>query len=94
MIRKETVGSYWIIDEDLKRYARFPKTEGPRENPEWGTTEGPLKDAEWHDYIEWWETDMRLCIRYSEERKTQYISAPRMAGDILDSILQKIGGDE
>lgn len=54
--RVETKGSIWVIDNDLRRYCRFPKHEGPRERSEWGGPEaGALQDAVWHNFEgDWW----------------------------------------
>ena len=55
MTRVETAGSIWMIDNDLRRYCRFPKQEQPREHPEWGGPEaGALQDAVWHDFAGEW----------------------------------------
>lgn len=54
MIRRvETVGSVFEFDEQDRRYRRWPKSEAPRERPEWGTTRGPLMDAVWHPFVDW-----------------------------------------
>lgn len=51
MIKVESRGSYWFIDQDLRRYLRMPKHEVPRD-PEWSL--GKLEDLVWHDYEDWW----------------------------------------
>lgn len=51
MIKVETRGSLWLIDQDLGRYLRTPKQEVPRD-PEWSL--GWLKDLEWHDFETWY----------------------------------------
>lgn len=54
IIRIESEGSFWFIDEVLMRYQRMPKYEAPRENPEWGGPEaGVLQDAVWLPYHSW-----------------------------------------
>lgn len=65
MVRIESVGSVWEIDEDDLRYRRWPKTEGPRENPEWGGPDaGALQDFVWHPFLSW-----RVATnRFSETR--------------------------
>ena len=74
VVRVETLGSIFVIDEDLERYCRFPLQEGPRERPEWGGPDaGDLQDLVWHDYAGGWFihpiTD-RLVIRVREEPGT------------------------
>jgi hypothetical protein len=55
IIRVETLGSWWLIDEVNLRYCRFPKTEGGRERPEWGDERaGMLQDAIWHEFTGRW----------------------------------------
>jgi hypothetical protein len=58
MIRVETDGSYWEIDEALSRYRRWPKHEGPRPN-DWGK-HGKLQDLVWHDCDEWYTIEGHL----------------------------------
>jgi hypothetical protein len=71
-------GSNWWFDEDAMEYLRLPKVEQPRERPEWGSPDaGPLEDAKWHTYVEWWIEDTILWIRYSDDRASQCIRAPR-----------------
>jgi hypothetical protein len=56
--RIESDGSFWMIDNDLRRYCRFPKNEMPRENPDWGSAEaGLLQDAVWHDFAGDWRIE-------------------------------------
>lgn len=56
--RVESHGSMWMIDNDLRRYCRFPKHEGPREKPEWSDERaGKLQDAVWHDFHGDWFID-------------------------------------
>lgn len=50
MIRVETKGSMWIIDDDLGRYMRMPKEEQPRPD-HW--SQGALEDLTWHDMKSW-----------------------------------------
>ena len=76
MRRIESIGSYWEIDEDLKRYRRWPKEETPRPN-EWGGPEaGALQDLVWHEYHEVTFTPMtsmglaRLVIILDEKGHT------------------------
>lgn len=56
-VRVESKGSIWLLDDDLGRYARMPKTEGPRQSPpgaDWGgRTAGPLEDLCWHPMVRW-----------------------------------------
>lgn len=71
--RVETLGSLWMIDNDLRRYCRFPKHEAPRERPEWSDERaGRLRDSVWHDFAGSWEVDQygRLVIQVYEERET------------------------
>lgn len=56
--RVETKGSVWLIDDVERRYCRFPKHEGPRENGWGGPDAGSLQDAVWHPLIAW-EIDAR-----------------------------------
>lgn len=50
----ETLGSYWLFNENEKKYCRMPKGEQPREFPEWGDERaGPLQDFVWHEYVKW-----------------------------------------
>lgn len=54
LVRVESDGSFWEIDEDLMRYRRWPKAEKPREDPDWGNENaGALQDLVWHDYVSW-----------------------------------------
>ncbi len=57
MTRVETMGSIWMLDDDNQRYARMPKTEGPRWSPEgedWGGPgAGALEDLTWHEMTGW-----------------------------------------
>jgi hypothetical protein len=53
-VRVESSGSFWEIDEDLMRYRRWPKSEKPREDPDWGDENaGALQDIVWHTYVSW-----------------------------------------
>lgn len=66
MIRVETLGSMWLIDDVERRYCRFPKHEGPRDRPEWGGPDaGALQDIVWHDFAGDWTIfpDGRLGIQ-------------------------------
>ena len=69
-VKVESDGSLWWIDDTLRQYLRLPKHEGPRENPQWGSTEaGLLQDAKWHDFTGEWEisdVDGRLRIWWGE----------------------------
>lgn len=52
VIRIESSGSFWMIDEDRMVYMRMPKTEGPRdkmlfEGSPW------LDDLVWHPFTSW-----------------------------------------
>lgn len=80
MTRVETNGSMWLIDEDAKRYCRFPKEEKPRENGWGGADQGPLQDAVWHDFDSWWidEGSCRLgiCLPFEPGSRAEIISAP------------------
>lgn len=55
--RVETKGSIWLLDDDLSRYARMPKQEGPRYSPpgeDWGGVDaGILQDLVWHPMERW-----------------------------------------
>jgi hypothetical protein len=54
VIKIESKGSIWTIDEDLKKYMRMPKHEQPREKPQWGDHRaGALQDFVWHEYEKW-----------------------------------------
>lgn len=54
MRRVESMGSIWLFDEDRMVYFRFPKTEAPRDRPEWGDVDaGVLQDAVPHPYVAW-----------------------------------------
>lgn len=69
MVRIETMGSYWDIDEDLKKYRRWPKHEGPREIPEWGNAQaGPLQDFVWHHYDSYQVGPFALTFRDGTDR--------------------------
>ncbi len=58
MIRVETNGSIWTINEGGLLYLRLPKEEKPRERSEWGgVNAGPMQDAVWHPFIKWWVGD-------------------------------------
>lgn len=60
MIRVETKGSYWDIDEDRRLYRRWNKVEDVRRDdwgearPEWSDQRaGALEDGVWHPYARW-----------------------------------------
>lgn len=55
MIRIETEGSFWFINERESYYVRAPKGEGPREPGDWDDPEpgNPLRDLE-HHHCEGW----------------------------------------
>ena len=64
----ETAGSRWDFDDALLRYGRWPKHEGPREVPTWGTDPGPLQDFVWHEMDAWGCSPLRpttLVIGYT-----------------------------
>lgn len=66
-VRIETGGSIFEIDEDMDRYRRFPKNEGPREKPEWSDERaGALQDAVWHPFVKWGYRSGRLVIQVEE----------------------------
>jgi hypothetical protein len=83
MVRVETVGSVWLIDETEGRYCRFPLEEKPRERAEWGDERaGDLQDLVWHDFAGQWRIDDytgRLFIetRWSEDEGWWVVTAPR-----------------
>ena len=63
IVRVESLGSVWEIDENLNRYRRFPKTETGREKPEWSDERaGALQDAVWHDFTGDWEIRKRPIV--------------------------------
>lgn len=55
MIRIESEGSFWFINERESYYIRVPKREGPRKPGTWEEPEpgNPLRDLEQH-YMEDW----------------------------------------
>lgn len=84
MIKIESRGSFWLIDEEAKKYLRMPKTESPRE-PGWWIDPQPgdmLYDLEWHEYDRWemvtdpeftiW-SDYRLCTVAKEDLPRLFI---------------------
>jgi hypothetical protein len=71
VIRVETRGSFWLIDQDLHRYLRMPKHEVPRD-PEWSL--GWLKDLKWHDFENWWITTE--SFEATDEHGTLYLYGP------------------
>lgn len=77
MTRVESMGSMWQIDEDLKRYCRFPKQELPREHPFWGGPDaGFLQDAVWHDFEGEWRitpTDHLLIEVFEDPVKGWFV---------------------
>lgn len=57
-VRVVSDGSVWIIDDDLSRYCRMPKREGPRapgpNGEDWGGPDaGELEDLKWHPMVRW-----------------------------------------
>lgn len=80
--RIESKGSVWMIDNDLRRYCRFPKHEGPRERPEWSDERaGVLQDAIWHDFEgDWWigqDRWLRIQVhKLNGEHEWMYALAP------------------
>jgi hypothetical protein len=80
--RIESRGSYWEIDEEDLRYRRWPKYEGPRENPEWGKN-GVLQDAIWHPFVRWeyrfvgtpYE-ELVIVIREQDDGNNHVVRAP------------------
>lgn len=63
MLRIESLGSIWEIDEEMLRYRRWPKQEAPREKPEWSDDRaGKLQDFVWHSYVSYWIDGGRLFI--------------------------------
>lgn len=66
MLRIESVGSIWLIDEDLKRYMRMPKTEKPREPKPYYDQHESLDDLVWHSYSRWFTGNGWLRIVLSD----------------------------
>lgn len=96
IVRVESVGSIWEIDEDDLRYRRWPKEESPREDPTWGDeTQGALQDFVWHKMTRrpytvpvwgWGDATGRLVIPVPEHRKTtggmaDCVSAPLLPAE-------------
>jgi hypothetical protein len=52
MIRVESIGSIWWIDEENMKYSRTPKVERPRDFPANGDGT-PLKDLKWFPFTHW-----------------------------------------
>jgi hypothetical protein len=71
MIRVESRGSIWLIDQDLGRYMRLPKHEIPRD-PEWSL--GWLSDLEWHPFESWWITTESFGAK--DDNGTLFLYAP------------------
>lgn len=84
MIKIESKGSFWLIDEEAKKFVRMPKTEQQRE-PGWWREPEPgdlLYDLEWHDYHRWemvtdpeftiWDGE-RLCFVTKEDLPRLFI---------------------
>lgn len=93
MIKIETSGSYWFIDEDTKRYMRTPKEEKPRQ---WASEGTVLQDLVWHDFDSWeirsepfaledsigtlhWAaaSDLPRLVIYTTEDRKTWATAPR-----------------
>lgn len=66
MIRIETEGSFWFIDDEY--YMRVPKYEGPREPGWWDDPEpgNPLRDLEHHHCEGWHIIPTRDHLRGSD----------------------------
>ncbi len=80
--RVESEGSHWEFDDDLNRYRRWPKGEGPRENPNWAEPGTPLEDAVWHDMLGWGAHPHLpyLCIQCDPSTPDYIIRAPITRG--------------
>lgn len=54
LVRIESEGSIWYLDEEHHTYRRTPRREGPREEPYLSTSQGtPLEDLTEHPYRSW-----------------------------------------
>lgn len=70
-----SLGSYWWFDETNHEYLRLPKSERPRERPEWSDGRaGALQDAVWHPYHSYTVRRGRLWIL--DEQGQAIASAP------------------
>jgi hypothetical protein len=67
VIRVESTGSYWDVDDVLMRYRRWPKGEGPRINPNHAPKSTHLEDGVWHEMDAWYvdRNEPYLCLRYT-----------------------------
>jgi len=71
VIRVESRGSYWFIDQGQHRYLRMPKEEAPRD-PAWCL--GRLEDLVWHDYEDWWIAEESFGAQ--DDQGTLYLYGP------------------
>lgn len=63
MIRIQTDGSVWLIDEERKLYWRFPLDEAPRDPVEYGdASAGVLQDAVPHACERWWVAPVAAAV--------------------------------
>lgn len=95
IIRIETEGSWWLIDEANLRYCRFPKTEGGREHPEWGNEDaGRLQDAVWHAFTGRWQhnigTGLQIETHIDEDGKHIGLFAPPTMDQRMEFLRQII----
>lgn len=61
------------IDDEAKKYRRFPNREAPRERPEWSDHRaGMLQDFIWHPFDRWTVDDVELRIYHGG----RYLRAP------------------
>lgn len=74
IVKIESRGSYWWINEDERVHMRLPKTEAPREREEWGNAlAGKLQDAVWHEYESWELVDRSLRIHYLDHMGNELV---------------------
>lgn len=79
--RHVSAGSVWELDNDLNRYRRYPRTEGPREVAEWSDERaGSLQDAVWHDMVRWY-LDNRGALRIELPTGRTIFAPPALAND-------------
>lgn len=72
MIRVETEGSFWTIDEERMVYMRMPKEEAPRDNS--GRAE-QLEDLRWHPFTSWrirTERDLDCPLLSEDQRRLRF----------------------